>query len=69
MKQRRKDPVAGDRVKLRGRQPKGMVETVNAVTKWCRVRWDKGDGPTICHLDELEADEGIGTGSRDRTES
>lgn len=49
-------PKAGDRVRLKGRAPRGQLASVTAL-KWCRVKWDDGyQGPMLVHLQELEKD-------------
>lgn len=45
-------PQPGDRVRLRGRDPRGTLVSVTE-RGWCRINWD-GDGPTLCHLNEIE---------------
>ena len=45
----------GDRVKLRGRLPTGVLRHVDPVSKWARVEWDsEAVGPQIVHFKELE---------------
>ena len=52
-------PGLNDRVKLRGRPETGVgqVDKINTEYNWCRVKWDSGNGPRICHLYELEKEE------------
>lgn len=53
-KVQRVEPVVGDRVQLRGREPTGKVRQIN-VNKWTIVDWDAWlSGPMIVHLNELE---------------
>ena len=47
----------GDRVKLRGREPSGVIKTMDRDSHWVCVLWDKtGDktGPKYVHEYELE---------------
>ena len=47
-------PVAGDRVRLKGRVPTGTLASVNRLN-WAKVMWDKGNEETsLVHLAELE---------------
>jgi hypothetical protein len=47
-------PDVGDRVRLRGRKSRGLLNRVDA-DKWSFVWWDAdAQGPKICHLFELE---------------
>lgn len=46
-------PKEGDRVKLRGREPTGIISNINSTNNWTKVKWDD-KGPLICHLYELE---------------
>lgn len=46
-------PERGDRVKLRGKVPQGILGTMNNLS-WCCVDWDNGVGPKFCHIKELE---------------
>jgi uncharacterized protein YodC (DUF2158 family) len=44
----------GDRVKLRGRSPKGIISKISSNT-WVRVVWDIGsEGPRFVDIRELE---------------
>jgi hypothetical protein len=55
MKPPKNIPTIGERCRLRGRSPTGIVRTINAETNWTRVDWDEGcTAPLICHLHELE---------------
>lgn len=48
-------PVVGDRVRLRGREPVGVLRQIDAESSWARVEWDSdAKGPDICHLRELQ---------------
>jgi len=45
----------GDRVKLKGRVPAGVIEKMGVDSKWVSVNWDKETpGPKYCHLYEVE---------------
>lgn len=45
----------GDRVKLKGRDPKGIIYTMSSNDYWVCVTWDKGNrGPKYVHGLELE---------------
>lgn len=47
-------PELNDRVKMRGKQfTNGIVKFINPENNWTRVEWEK-EGPTLCHLYELE---------------
>lgn len=47
-------PDIGDRVKLRGQNPRGVLEFFDN-RKWAQVRWDEAFvGPALVHLHELE---------------
>jgi hypothetical protein len=46
-------PTEGDRAKLRGRERCGQVDYITP-SNWCKVTWDDGQGPKLCHLHELE---------------
>jgi len=48
-------PEKGERVKLRGRSPRGTLRSINDLS-WCCVEWDDG-GPGLCHLHELEKED------------
>ena len=53
-KPKKRQPIVGDLVKLRGRSPSGVLEVVNSIN-WCRVKWTSEEsGPQIVHLFELE---------------
>ena len=44
----------GDRVKLKGREPHGVIRAMSA-DQWVRVDWDEGkEGPKYVHELELE---------------
>ncbi len=47
-------PEIGDKVRLRGRIPEGILQKINKENLWCRVDWTNIDGPTFCHYQELE---------------
>ena len=48
-------PKRGDRVKLKGRIPFGVIHKMNDDDKWVTVEWDNSaPGPKYCHLYELE---------------
>ena len=45
----------GDRVKLRGREPSGVIKTMDRDSHWVCVIWDEGKiGPKYVHEYELE---------------
>lgn len=48
-------PIVGDKVKLKGRTPIGILKNISEdkYSNWCDVDWEI-DGPKICHLLELE---------------
>lgn len=47
-------PAIGDRVKLRGQNPRGVLEFFDN-RKWAQVQWDEAfAGPALVHLYELE---------------
>lgn len=47
----------GERVRLRGREPRGVLRRVNESSLWAQVEWDaETPGPKHCHLKELERD-------------
>jgi hypothetical protein len=47
-------PAKGDRVKLRGREPVGILSH-REPNGWANVKWDEGCcGPKIVHINELE---------------
>lgn len=56
MKPKKKLPTRGDSVKLRGREPRGVIAKMDEETQWVTVDWDKGFtvGPRYVHLLELE---------------
>ncbi len=48
-------PQKGDRVKLRGREPEGIVKTFGLSPEWVVVGWDTDKpGPKYVHELELE---------------
>lgn len=49
-------PGLGETVKLRGREPFGVLFKIGGPqNKWCQVSWQSTThGPIIVHLDELE---------------
>lgn len=48
-------PARGDRCRLRGRSPAGVLRTIDPDTNWAVVEWDAGkEGPKYVHLFELE---------------
>ncbi len=48
-------PTVGDRVRLRGRAPVGIVKWIGNEMSWCEVEWDAGpQGPRLVHLHEIE---------------
>jgi hypothetical protein len=45
----------GDRVKLRGREPEGVIETMGSDNHWVCVHWDNNKkGPKYVHEFELQ---------------
>ena len=47
--------IRGDRVKLKGRKPVGVIKTMGKNDNWVRVDWDCGrQGPKFVHLYERE---------------
>lgn len=45
----------GDRVKLKGRIPEGIVRAIREDTHWVSVVWDQGkEGPKYVHEYELD---------------
>jgi hypothetical protein len=49
----------GDRVKLKGREPQGVVKTMGKDDHWVRVDWDADKkGPKYVHEFELEIIDG-----------
>ena len=47
-------PDRKDRVKLRGRSRRGVLEKLDEDTLWATVKWDDARQPMIVHLWELE---------------
>ncbi len=48
-------PKRGSKVKLKGRNPFGVIKTMDEESKWVHVEWNKNTpGPKYCHLYELE---------------
>jgi hypothetical protein len=48
-------PERGERVKLRGRKPTGVLVKYDPETNWATVEWDT-TGPRCCHRAKLEVD-------------
>lgn len=47
-------PVVGDRVKLRGREPYGIIERINDMD-WTFIKWESNPpGPKIVDIREVE---------------
>lgn len=51
-------PEVGNTVLLRGRGKKGKLVQISHQeiidSYWCNVLWENHDGPSVCHLHELE---------------
>ncbi len=49
-------PERGERVRLRGREPVGVLVRYDPESNWATVEWD-ATGPKICHRRELELEQ------------
>lgn len=49
-------PLVGDKVRLRGRDPVGVIKAIGGPSnKWVAVKWDiEKSGPGMVHINELE---------------